>query len=98
MTSITLWPFGWRLRNQRDGRENRSRDDGLGVNNARLTTNLLQLVRVGDGLWPLVHVAQTARRQSHSCLVPRLEEAERANVEKEDQRESPDEGRVDKDQ
>ena len=40
-------------------------------------------------MWPLVHVAQTARRQSHSSFVARLKETERADVEEENEWNAP---------
>ena len=88
--SITKQPREW-LGNQRYRRENYGCGDRLDVDSPRLPSHLLQLGRLGDGLGPLIHVAQTARRQSHSCLVARLEDAERANVEQENEWKAPDE-------
>jgi hypothetical protein len=86
------------LENQGDRRQDNGGDDGFDVDRSRLPANLLQLRRVGDGLRALVHVAQTARRESYSRLIARLKKAERSDVEKKNERQSPDEWRADADQ
>ena len=96
MISITTLSRG-RLRNQCDSGEERGSNDRFDVYSARLPPHLLELRRLGDGLRSLIHVAQTARRQSHSSLVARLEEAERARIEDEDQRKPPNQRCIDRD-
>lgn len=56
----------------------------------RLTTNTLQVRRILDHLRAAIHVALTARRESHSSLVSSLEEAQRGHPEKRKECESPD--------
>jgi hypothetical protein len=86
------------LRNQSDRGQNCRGDHGFDVHRAGLSANPLQLLSVGDGLGTLIHVAQTARCQPYSRLVSRLEDSESANIEKEDERQTPDERRLDGDQ
>jgi hypothetical protein len=51
-----------------------------------LALHLFPLGCVGNLFWPNVHVALTARCEAHSRLVARLEVAERAHVEEEEER------------
>ena len=79
-------PFPEALLNEREAGKNRGADYRFHVNVARLTLNLLPLGCVGDLLRPRVHVALTARCETHSRLVARLEVAERAHVEEKEER------------
>src|SRR5207237_9512306 len=78
---LTLW-------NEGERRENRRRYDRFDVDSPRLTLKLLHVCGVGNLLRAAVQVAQTARRKLHSRFVARLIEAERANVERDAERES----------
>ena len=56
---------------------------------ASLTSNPAALGRVGNGLGPLVHVAQTARCEFHSSLVPSLKDTQPGDPEEREEYEPP---------
>src|SRR5437762_904493 len=86
------------LLNEREGRKNRRADYRFDVYLSRLTLNLLPLQGVGDILRSRVHIALTARCETHSRFVARLIVAERAYVEEEKERQPPHQRRVDVDE
>ena len=56
---------------------------------ARLTPHLGALLRVGNGLGSCVQIALSARREGHSGLLPRLEEAQCGTSEWQEEGEPP---------
>lgn len=60
----------------------------------RPPTNPPQLVRILDRFRSAIHVAPTARRESHSGLVSSLKETQRGHPEQRKECESPDTGRA----
>src|SRR5450756_1797202 len=86
------------LRNERERGKYHGREARLDVNRARLTLNLLHLGGVGHLPVSYTHLTLTARCESHSRLVARLEDAERANVEREKERKPPHQRCVDDDE
>ena len=60
----------------------------------RLTANPPELLRILDRLRPVVHVALTARRESHSGLVSCLKEAKRGHPQRCTQCQPPDRRRA----
>ena len=60
----------------------------------RLTADPPQLIRILDRFRSAIHIALTARRESHSGLVASLEEPQRGQPEKRKECESPDIGRA----
>lgn len=60
----------------------------------RLPANPPQLVRILDRIRSAIHVAPTARCESHSGLVSSLKETQRGHPEKRKECESPDIGRA----
>ncbi len=91
-------PLREELLNEREARKNRRADYRFHVYVSRLTLNLLPLEGVGDLLRSRVHIALTARCETHSRFVARLEVAERAYVEEEEERQPPHQRRVDVDE
>lgn len=75
--------FGTLNRNQQDGQCAHHREDGcLGVDAARLSPYAGTFLRVSDRTLPVVQIAQTTRREAHSRLPARLEEAETGRPER----------------
>jgi len=59
-----------------------------------LFANPVELARIIDRLRSFVHVAQTARRKSHSGLVSSLKEPERSHPDGREEYQPPDCGRA----
>jgi hypothetical protein len=60
---------------QYGGKDSR-RHQRLHVHDASLTSNLAELGRISNWLSTLVHVAQTARREFDSGLIPSLKQTQ----------------------
>jgi len=71
------------------GSQDGRRYQRLHVHDASLPSNPAALGRISNWLSALVHVAQTARREFHSSLIPSLKETQRGDPEGQKQDEPP---------
>ncbi len=68
------------------------------MNLAGLPAKLSNLRRIGDGFWPGIRIAQTARSQAYSGFLTSLEVAERGAPERDEEDEARESRRSDTDE